>query len=138
MITKDGFMKIRQELTETESLREYDLLCRETDMYGIYQIMDDGVSGNLKYMSMEFLKRNGEYPKREGYLLVYTAELAETDTLDDIFMRFNMKHPKDFYGHSLSVSDVVVFRKQGKCQVFYVDSVGFKELPEFSGIFVYL
>lgn len=135
MRTRDGFMKIRQELTETEFLREHDLLCKETDMYGIYQIMDDGVSGNLKYMSMEFLKRNGEYPKREGYLLVYTAELAETDTLDDIFMRFNMKHPKDFYGHSLSVSDVVVFRKQGKCRVFYVDSVGFKELSEFFGHF---
>lgn len=135
MITKDGFMKIRQELTETESLREYDLLCRETDMYGIYQIMDDGVSGRLKYMDMEFLKDKGEHPKREGYLLVYTAELVGTDTLDDIFFRFNIKHPKDFYGHSLSVSDVVILHKQGKCQAFYVDSVGFKEIPEFFGHF---
>lgn len=138
MITKDGFMKIRQNLMETESLREHDLLCREADMYGVYQIMDDGVSGKLKYMNMNFLKGKGEHPKREGYLLVYAAELVRTDIWDDIFTRFNIKHPKDFYGHSLSVSDVVVIRKQGICRAFYVDSVDFTEIPEFFGHFCIL
>ena len=45
---------------------------------------------------------------RADYDLIYTAPLAEKDTLDGIYERFNIQHPADFTGHSLSVSDVVV------------------------------
>ena len=53
------------------------------------------------------------------------------DTLNSLYEKFNINHPQDFTGHSLSVSDVVVMRKNGECKAYYVDSFGFTELPEF-------
>lgn len=130
MIKGDQYRKL-YELIETESEREWDLKYETADMYGIYQIMDQGPSQHMKFMDMDFFKKHGEYPKREGYLLVYTAPLSGEETLDSIYIKFNIGHPKDYYGHSLSVSDVIVIQKRGKVQAFYVDSIGYKEIPEF-------
>lgn len=66
-----------------------------------------------------------------NYELVYTAELAAGTSLEDIYTRFNINHPHDFKGHSLSVSDIVVLHQNGQDTAYYVDSIGFKELPEF-------
>lgn len=51
--------------------------------------------------------------------------------LDTLFYQFNVEHPKDFYGHSLSVSDVIVLRRDGTIAAYYVNDVGFRHLPEF-------
>ena len=45
--------------------------------------------------------------------------------------KINIDHPKDFKGHSLSVSDVVVLHQNGQDTAHYVDSFGYKEVPEF-------
>ena len=66
-----------------------------------------------------------------AYELVYTASLAPGTSLDDIFTRFNIDHPKDFKGHSLSVSDVVVLHQDGQDTAHYVDRGDFKQIPEF-------
>ena len=51
--------------------------------------------------------------------------------LEDIFTRFNIDHPQDFKEHSLSVSDIVVLHQSGENTAHYVDSIGYKEVPEF-------
>ena len=53
-------------------------------------------------------------------------------SLDDIFTKFNIDHPADFTGHSLSVSDVVVLHQDGENTSHYVDSLGYREIPEFT------
>lgn len=68
---------------------------------------------------------------RANYELVYSAPLAPETSLEDIYTRFNIDHPKDFKGHSLSVSDVVVLHQDGQDAAHFVDSVGFREVPEF-------
>ena len=68
---------------------------------------------------------------RANYELVYSAPLAPETSLEDIYARFNIDHPKDFKGHSLSVSDVVVLHQDGQDAAHFVDSVGFREVPEF-------
>ena len=68
---------------------------------------------------------------KANYELVYSAPLAPETSLEDIYTRFNIDHPKDFKGHSLSVSDVVVLHQDGQDAAHFVDSVGFREVPEF-------
>ena len=62
---------------------------------------------------------------------IYTAPLAPGTSLEDIYTRFNIDHPKDFKGHSLSVSDIVVLHQNGGNTAHYVDSIGFQNVPEF-------
>ncbi len=62
---------------------------------------------------------------------MYSAPLTEGETLDSIYERFNLQRPADFRGHSLSVSDVIVLHQNGQDQAFFVDSFGFKQVPEF-------
>ena len=62
---------------------------------------------------------------------VYTAPLDQNTSLDEIYHRFNMEHPTDYTGRSLSLGDIVVFRQDGKQTAYYVDSVGYREVPEF-------
>ena len=71
------------------------------------------------------------YQNKANYELVYSAPLAPETSLEDIYTRFNIDHPKDFKGHSLSVSDVVVLHQNGQDTAHYVDSVGFRQVPEF-------
>ena len=59
------------------------------------------------------------------------APLAAGTTLEDIYRTFNVDHPADFKGHSLSVSDVVVLHQNGQDTAHYCDSVGFQQVPEF-------
>ena len=84
------------------------------------------------------LELAGEKPKEEGseverdnYNLVYEAALKPGISLDDLYYEFNMQHPKDFRGHSMSVSDIVVLHKGDEDKAFYVDTFGFTEVPEF-------
>lgn len=67
----------------------------------------------------------------KNYALVYSAPLTPGTSLEDIYTRFNIDHPKDFKGHSLSVSDVVVLHQNGQDTAHYVDSFGYKKVPEF-------
>ena len=69
--------------------------------------------------------------QHDNYELVYSAELTPGTSLEDIYTRFNIDHPKDFKGHSLSVSDVVVLHQNGQDTAHYVDSFGYKDVPEF-------
>lgn len=103
----------------------------EKDTFQIYQLKRGEETRELQFESYDRLKESGQTLNPDNYVKVYEAELTEGLSLEDIYTRFNINHPKDFYGHSLSVSDVVVLHKNGKDSAHYVDRFGYKEAPEF-------
>ena len=101
--------------------------------YSIYQLDLSDNTDNLRFMSLDWLESRGLSVDRDNYRMVYAMQREPGETLEDIYRRFNIDHPDDFKGHSLSVSDVVVLHGNGADAAWYVDSIGFKELPGFSG-----
>ena len=99
--------------------------------YSIYQLDLSDSTDDLRFMSLDWLEKKGLPVDRDNYQMVYAAELSPGETLEDIYTRFNIDHPEDFKGHSLSVSDVVVLHEKGSDTAYYVDSIGFAELPDF-------
>ena len=101
--------------------------------YSIYQLDLSDNTDNLRFMSLDWLESKGLSVDRDHYQMVYAIQREPGETLEDIYRRFNIDHPEDFRGHSLSVSDVVVLHENGADAAYYVDSIGFKELPGFFG-----
>ena len=99
--------------------------------YSIYQLDLSDHTDNLRFISLDWLESKGFSVDLDNYRMVYAMRLEPGETLEDIYRRFNIDHPKDFTGHSLSVSDVVVLHGNGADTAYYVDSIGFKELPDF-------
>ena len=126
------FQSMKQELEDSEPNREAQLLYGNEGRFGIYQLKDTEETRDIRFMAMDYLEMKGIPVSRENYELVYTGELAEGMSLEDIFTKFNIDHPADFTGHSLSVSDVVVLHQDGENTSHYVDSVGYREVPEFT------
>lgn len=98
--------------------------------YGIYQLKKSE-ERTYQFMGMREASSLGFEIHGEDYELIYSDRLGMEDTLNSLYEKFNINHPQDFTGHSLSVSDVVVMRKNGESKAYYVDSLGFTELPEF-------
>ena len=113
---------------EMTSLEETQLLYMPENQFGIYQIDPEGNARDYMFRSHDSLE---DYEmRREDYRLEYVAPLTETDTLDTIYERFNIDHPEDFQGHSLSVSDIVVMNRDGEVKAYFVDSFGFTDVTE--------
>ena len=122
----------KQELEESPANREAQLLFGSEDRFGIYQLKDTEEARDIHFMGMDYLESKGIAVTRENYDLLYTAPLEEGTSLEDIYTRFNIDRPADFRGHSLSVSDVVVLHQNGENTSHYVDSFGYREVPEFT------
>ena len=126
-----------------EMARKEQLLYASTDKYGIYQLKPNLELDSLRFEGTESLKRMGitkdnfDAIKPENYTLLYVGELSELQketqgaTLEAIFEKFNLDHPEDFRGHSLSVSDIVVLHQNGQNTAHFVDSFGYTEIPDF-------
>ena len=100
--------------------------------FSIYQVPPGPEGRDLRYRSYEDLQADGLSVDRKNYQLVYTAPLDKDTTLDEIYRRFNMEHPADYKGHSLSMGDIVVFRQDGKQTAYYVDEgADYRQVPEF-------
>ena len=100
--------------------------------FSIYQVPPGPEGRNLRYRSYEELQADGLSVDRKNYQLIYTAPLDKDTTLDEIYRRFNMEHPADYKGHSLSMGDIVVFRQDGKQTAYYVDEgADYRQVPEF-------
>lgn len=100
--------------------------------FSIYQVPPGPEERDLRYRSYEELQADGLSVDRKNYQLVYTAPLDKDTTLDEIYRRFNMEHPADYKGHSLSMGDIVVFRQDGKQTAYYVDEgADYRQVPEF-------
>jgi len=103
----------------------------EGDHFSIYQLKDDESLHYIRFEGLTRLHKEGNEVERDNYNLVYEAGLKPGTSLDDLYYEFNMQHPKDFRGHSMSVSDIVVLHKGDEDKAFYVDTFGFTEVPEF-------
>ena len=114
---------------ELEKVHEQENVTDAT--YSIYQLKRDEDMRDYSFVSMDELNRRGLTVNPDNYEKVYEAPKTAEDTLDSIYYRFNMEHPADFRGHSLSVSDVIVFHENGVDTAHYVDSYGFKAIPDF-------
>ena len=120
-----------QKYPQIQSLKEANLLLGTRRTFGIYQIRDDSPGENYAFMNMSFVESHGMQIKKEDYKLVYVGELLGNMSLDDIFERFNIDRPKDFRGHSLSVSDIVVLNDGENVTAHFVDSISFEQLDSF-------
>ena len=123
--------KRMREYPQIKSLKEAKLLLGTENRYGIYQIIDGSPGREYEFMDMNFIERHGYQVKKEDYELIYSDEMRYGDTLDSLYEKFNIAHPEDYTGHSLSVSDIVVFNENGKVKAYFVDSISFRELPDF-------
>ena len=103
----------------------------QNNYYEIYQLKKDLPNRrDLSFISYDELLSAGERVDRNNYDLIYTGDY-NGESLDEIYQIFNIHHPDDFKGHSLSVSDIVVIHDLGESEAYYVDSAGFKNVPEF-------
>lgn len=117
-----------------EAVKKLDAFYQEQQVprFSLYQIEWNNPSArHLAYASHKELEQQGQAVDSRNYTFVYSGALSPGDTLDSIYERFNLQHPADFRGHSLSVSDVIVLHQNGQDQAFYVDSFGFQQVPEF-------
>ena len=103
----------------------------DKDTFSIYQIKGGDGTRDFRFEPYDRLHAAGNVVDKANYELVYSAELTPGTSLEDIYTRFNIDHPKDFKGHSLSVSDIVVLHQNGGNTAHYVDSIGFQNVPEF-------
>ena len=103
----------------------------DRDSFSIYQLKRGDETRDLRFEPYDRLTATGHTVDPANYDLIYSAPLAPGTSLEAIFTRFNLDHPKDFKGHSLSVSDVVVLHQNGQDTAHYVDSIGYRQTPEF-------
>ncbi len=139
-----NYQMMLEELAESAPEKEAQLLYGNTDKYGIYQLKDSRKLRDFHFAGTEELLKNNLLSDdfREiqpgNYNLIYTGELSDIqeqvqgEKLNAIFEKFNIDHPADYKGHSLSVSDIVVLHEDGKNSTHFVDSFGFTELPHFT------
>ena len=103
----------------------------DKDTFSIYQLKRGDETRDFRFEPYDRLQAAGLRVEAANYDLIYTAPLTPNMTLESIWEKFNIGHPKDFKGHSLSVSDVVVLHQSGQDTAHYVDSFGYKQVPEF-------
>lgn len=115
---------------------ENSFLNNPADAFAIYQLKRTEETRDFRFEPLERLQAVGLTVERENYELVYTDGFTKfegtRDRLEDLFDRFNNDHPKDFHGHSLSVSDIIALKQSGKLSYHYVDRFDFAELPNFA------
>ena len=115
----------------TENKWQKAFLDNPADSYCIYQLKRNDETAELLFMSSNYLREHDLAVSYENYDAVYSGQLSGTETLDDLYMKFNIERPQDFTGHSLSVSDIVALRQNGVVSCHYVDSIGFADVPSF-------
>ena len=122
-ISIDDFEQLQEAAEQTATQPE--------STFAIYQLKDGEETRDYRFEPLDRLRAVGLDVQRDNYDLVYSAPLSDGESLEDIYRRFNIDHPADFTGHSLSVSDIVVLRNGDTETAHYCDSFGFTEVPEF-------
>ena len=139
-ITREDWDAVKDEVPPMDlelikQKREQAFLENPGDTYAIYQLKRDDSTADLRFMNSEYLQKKAIEPQYENYELVYTGALtkdgSQIEKLEDLYRIFNVEHPQDFVGHSLSVSDIVALKQAGVVSYHYVDSIGYKELTNF-------
>lgn len=139
-ITREDWDAVKNEVPPMDAeiirkKREQAFLESPGDTYAIYQLKRDDATTDIRFMNSDYLKAKGIEPQYENYELIYTGALSkdrsQIEKLEDLYRIFNIEHPQDFTGHSLSVSDIVALKQAGVVSYHYVDSIGYKELLGF-------
>ena len=139
-VTREEWDEVRDSIPainpqEQQRQLESRFLENTADNFAIYQLKRGDETAELRFMSSDYLNLKGLEPEHENYDLVYTDTLncdgSTGAKLEEIYRTFNIDHPEDFRGHSLSVSDIVALKQDGVVSCHYVDSVGFTELSSF-------
>ena len=122
------------ERQEHQQEREQAFLSQNRDCFAIYQVSRDDPQ-NVRFMNLDWLKSHDISIERSNYDLIYTAPLRESGTvpeqLEKLYEQFNLQKPADFHSPSMSVSDIVAIKQDGKVSCHYCDSVGFTQIPGF-------
>ena len=122
------------ERQEHQQEREQAFLSQNRDYFAIYQVTRDDPQ-NVRFMNLDWLKSHDISIDRSNYDLIYTAPLSESGTvleqLEKLYQQFNLEKPVDFHSPSMSVSDIVAIKQDGKVSCHYCDSVGFTQIPGF-------
>lgn len=107
------------------------------NIYRIYQLKSDEKYHGIRFEDRATLQKSGIQLGINDYNLVYEGNFndVEGDSFDDklntLYDRFNFEQPEDFKGRSLSVSDVITVKNGKNESAYYVDSIGFTDIPEF-------
>ena len=124
-----------KERMDHQQEREQAFLDHKGDCFAIYQVKHTDELRDIRYEGLEWLKSIGQTAQRDNYDLVYTAPLLPSDlkgdTAEQLFYRFNNEHPADYRHPSMSVSDIVAIKRDGKVSCHYCDSFGFQQIPGF-------
>ena len=122
------------ERQEHQQEREQAFLSQNRDCFAIYQVSRDDPQ-NVRFMNLDWLQSHNLTVDRNNYDLIYTAPLngsgSTMEQLETLYEQFNLKKPVDFHSPSLSVSDIVAIKQDGKVSCHYCNSVGFTEIPGF-------
>ena len=122
------------ERQERQMEREQAFLAHEGSCFAIYQVSRDDPQ-NVRFMNLDWLQSHNLAVDRNNYDLIYTAPLngsgSTMEQLETLYKQFNLQKPVDFHSPSLSVSDIVAIKQDGKVSCHYCDSVGFTEIPGF-------
>ena len=122
------------ERQEHQQEREQAFLAQNRDCFAIYQVSRDDLQ-NVRFMNLDWLKSHDISIDRSNYDLIYTAPLRESGTvpeqLEKLYEQFNLQKPADFHSPSMSVSDIVAIKQDGKVSCHYCDSLGFTQIPGF-------
>ena len=126
--------KVKERMDHQQE-REQAFLGHKGDCFAIYQVKHTDELRDIRYEGLEWIKSIGRTVQRDNYDLVYTAPLVPSDlkgsVLDNLEYRFNNEHPADYRHPSMSVSDIVAIKRDGKVSCHYCDSFGFAEVPGF-------
>ena len=129
------FDKLVKDRMAHQEEREQAFLSHKGDCFAIYQVKHTDELRDIRYEGLEWLQSIGQTVQRDNYELVYTAPLLPSDlkgdTAEQLFYRFNNEHPADYRHPSMSVSDIVAIKRDGKVSCHYCDSFGFAEVPGF-------
>ena len=129
------FDKLVKDRMDHQEEREQAFLSHKGDCYAIYQVKHTDELRDIRYEGLEWIKSIGRTVQRDNYDLVYTAPLSPSDlkgsVLDNLEYRFNNEHPADYRHPSMSVSDIVAIKHDGKVSCHYCDSFGFEQIPGF-------
>lgn len=123
--------KLENDIKAEELTEESSFLSHTENSYAIYQYHQADNEMGYQYMSLDFIEKMGMSVKGADYQMMYQGVLEAQDTLEDLYIKFNIDRPEGFKGHSMSTSDVVILKRDGEMKAYYVNDIGFRELPEF-------
>lgn len=123
--------KLENDIKTEELTEESSFLSHTENSYAIYQYHQADNEMGYQYMSLDFIEKMGMSVKGSDYRMMYQGVLEAQDTLEDLYIKFNIDRPEGFKGHSMSTSDVVILKRDGEMKAYYVNDIGFRELPKF-------